>query len=132
MAVDNPDVVDIVSDDPYGRVVLTISDRLDWDDPASHLYTLQAKLNRYLAFIESGELLESRPGAAGKRVAIRVVLQHSPTVEGVGFFEQAKTIVEAAGFDFAYRVFTMFEVPPDAPVITAERAQQVIDEEGLI
>ena len=110
----------------------TISDHLDWDDPASHLYTLQAKLNRYLAFIESGELLESRPGAAGKRVAIRVVLQHSPTVEGVGFFEQAKTIVEAAGFDFAYRVFTMFEVPPDAPVITAERAQQVIDEEGLI
>jgi hypothetical protein len=131
MAVDNPDVIDIASDDPYGCVVLTISDHLGWDDPVSHLLTLQAKLNRYLAFIESSELVDSRPGAAGKRVAIQVILQHPPTVEGVRFFERAKAIVEAAGFDFAYRVFPTFDVPPDAPIITAESIQRFLDENGV-
>ncbi len=115
MAVDNPDVIDIVSDDPFGRVVLTISDHLAWDDPVSHMQILQTKLNRYLAFVESDELLESRHGAVGKRVAIEVVLQHPPTAEGVTFFGRVKPVIEGAGFDFAYRVSPMFDVSPEAP-----------------
>jgi hypothetical protein len=46
MAVDNPDVVDIISIDPSGGVVLTISDHLDWIDSISHQSILQASLSK--------------------------------------------------------------------------------------
>jgi len=51
MAVDEPGVVDIVSVDPSGCFVLTVSDHLDWSDTIAHQIVLQEKLNRYLAFI---------------------------------------------------------------------------------
>ena len=73
MAVDNPAVIDIVGIDDSGRVVLTISDHLDWTDSVAHQQTLQEKINRYLAFVESGEILDSYPLAAGKQVRVRVI-----------------------------------------------------------
>ena len=58
MSVEQPDVVDIISTDKQtGHVVLTISDHLDWSSSKQHQMILQAKFNRYLAFVESGELL---------------------------------------------------------------------------
>ncbi len=84
MAVDNPDVVDIVSIEPSGSVVLTISDHLDWLDSISHQEILQMKINRYLAFVESGEILDRYPDAQGRKVVIRVVTQFEPDVAGLG------------------------------------------------
>ena len=132
MAVDDANIVDIISDDRNGCVVLTISDHLDWSDPLFHLHTLQEKLNRYLAFVESGELLERRPEAAGRPVRICVALSHSPIAIGREFLEKAKAIVENSGVDFSYRVFPMFDVPADAPTIDADRVQRFLDEEGII
>jgi hypothetical protein len=105
MAVDNPDVVDIISIDPSGGVVLTISDHLDWIDSISHQSILQAKINRYLAFVESGEILDRYPKARGRRVVIRVVSQCEPDAEGHGFFERAKDSLAQAGFEFMWRQF---------------------------
>lgn len=85
MAVDDPNVIDILSDDPHGRVILSISDHLGWSEPLSHLSALQDKLNRYLAFIESGEILEHRPQAAEKTLAIRVELRFAPPAEERNF-----------------------------------------------
>jgi uncharacterized protein DUF6572 len=62
MSVEQTDVVDILGiDRETGHVVLTISDHLDWSDSARHQIILQKKLNRYLAFVESGEILEQIP-----------------------------------------------------------------------
>ncbi len=82
MAVDNPDVIDIVSVEQSGCVVLTISDHLEWLDSTSHQQLLQLKINRYLAFVESGEILDSYPRAAGRDVIIRVVTQFRPDAAG--------------------------------------------------
>ena len=103
MAVDDPDVVDIISIEPSGAVVLTVADHLDWIDTTAHQAVLQAKLNRYLAFIESGEILEKYPAAEGREIVICVVMKHSPDVGGFRFLEQAGGIIETAGFRFVHR-----------------------------
>ena len=60
MSVKELDVVDVISTDKEtGHVILTISDHLDWSDSIQHQTALQAKFNKYLAFVESGEILES-------------------------------------------------------------------------
>ncbi len=64
MSIEQTDLVDIISIDRMtGEVILTISDHLDWSDCGAHLLLLQSKLNRYLAFVESGEILQSYPKA---------------------------------------------------------------------
>ena len=86
MSIDQPDVVDIVSVDRMtGQVVLTISDHLDWSDSAAHQLLLQSKLNRYLAFVESGEILQSCPNAKDRLVALRVVFRFQPDEAGRAF-----------------------------------------------
>lgn len=64
--------------------MLTISDHLDWDNEQGHLRTLQEKLNLYLAFIESGELLVKYPQAAGRHRRIDVVFRVQPAGEALG------------------------------------------------
>ncbi|MGI8772162.1 MAG: DUF6572 domain-containing protein, partial [Acidobacteriaceae bacterium] len=62
MSVDHADVIDIVSiDKAAGEVVLTISDHLDWSNTVEHQTALQKKFNSYLAFTESGEILQQYP-----------------------------------------------------------------------
>lgn len=49
MSVDNPNVIDFISEQDDDKVVLTISDHLEWDDEDNnHLYLLQEKVNAYL------------------------------------------------------------------------------------
>ncbi len=105
MGVDEADTVDLMSIDPSGAIVLTVSDHLDWTDSRSHQYTLQAKLNRYLAFIESGEILQHLPDAAARQIVIRVFTICEPDADGRAFLQRAQGIIEQAGFGFEHRVF---------------------------
>lgn len=106
MTIEQIKVVDVISIDPStDEVVMTISDHLDWTDPDEHLLLLQEKLNSYLAFIESGELLRSYPKAKGKAVLIDVVFKF-PLVQGaIEFIEKATLIFGDAGFTLSARVF---------------------------
>ena len=105
MTVENPRVVDFLGvDKQSGEVVLSISDHLGWDDGNSHLLALQEKLNSYLAFVESGELLKEYPNGEGRRVRIDVVLKYRPSATGKRFLENAQATVKAAGFALEYRV----------------------------
>jgi hypothetical protein len=100
MAIDNPEVVDIVSLDSAGNVVLTVSDHLDWTDTERHPSMLQAKLNRYLAFVESGEILEACPEAKERPVMLKVLTLFEPDTSGAGFLERTRQAIEGAGFRF--------------------------------
>jgi hypothetical protein len=54
MTIEDARIVDFIGVDPVtGHVVLTITDHLPWDSD-EHVLLLQDKLNRYLAFVESG------------------------------------------------------------------------------
>lgn len=102
--------VDIVAVDPCKEIArLAISDHLRWDDPEEekeHLWLLQEKINAYLRFIEGGELYQNYPDAKGAKCEIELVAKYPLSVTGVRFFEQARSIVQAAGFELLYRVFT--------------------------
>jgi len=104
MAVDNPCVIDIVSQEPCGSFVLIISDHLDWLDSISHQRILQAKINRYLTFIKSGQILDQFPDAKDRKVAIRVVAKYEPDVAGLQFFERVKNAVAQTGLEFLWHV----------------------------
>jgi hypothetical protein len=102
MSVENPNVIDIIrSEKDGGRVTLTITDHLEWGD-GKHLLKLQDKLNKYLAFIESGEILEKYPGAQGKAVKINVACKFRPDSEGEKFLHLCRGKIAEAGFEFSY------------------------------
>jgi hypothetical protein len=106
LAVDQPKVVDLIGVDiATGEVVLTISDHLDWRDGQEHLLALQEKLNTYLAFVESGELVESYPEAKERAVGIKVLFKFRPDRLGLQFLEGAKEAIQSAGFSFRHEVF---------------------------
>jgi len=102
MAVDDFERIDIVSSDDEGSVVLIVSDHLDWSDSISHQRTLQRKLNVYLVFVKSGELLEKFPDAVGKPVVLRVVALHAPDPDGAEFLRRVRVAIEHAGLGFQH------------------------------
>ena len=106
MSVEQPDLVDVISTDTKtGHVVLTISDHLDWSDTTNHQTILQTKLNRYLAFVESGEILTRYRDAKGRPVAIKVVFKFRPDRDGWNFLAKAKAVVESAGLSLRHELF---------------------------
>ena len=101
MAVDEPKIVDFVSVDSKGnRALLTISDHLDWEDGYEHQLILQQKMNTYLLFVESGELLERFPDTKGLPV---VRFMYEPDESGLRFLERAREVVVSAGFSLSYK-----------------------------
>ncbi len=106
VSVEQSNLIDLMGiDKSSGEVVLTISDHLDWSDSRSHQKILQNKLNRYLAFVESGEILESYPESEGRSIAFKVVLKFSPDDEGRLFLAKAKEALEASGYSIRLEVF---------------------------
>ena len=107
MSIEQTEVVDIISTERMtGNVVLTISDHLDWSDSTAHQLLLQSKLNRYLAFVESGEILQSYPKAKDRPIAFTVVFKFSPDDQGRAFLAKVRPIVESAGIRFREKVST--------------------------
>lgn len=102
MTVDQTKVVDFISVDKTGSVVLTVSDHLEWSSD-DHLFQLQEKVNSYLVFIESGELLNEFPNAASRPIRIEVVCKFSPDGRGTHFLSHFRTAVAKAGFGFSCR-----------------------------
>jgi hypothetical protein len=79
-------------------VVLTVSDHLDWDDESNHLLLLEKKLNRYLAFIESGEVFEHVDVARSAPIQVNVVAKFDPPLRAREFLGHARTKFAEAGF----------------------------------
>ncbi|HEY2914426.1 MAG TPA: DUF6572 domain-containing protein [Candidatus Angelobacter sp.] len=106
MSVDQPKVIDFIGiDKTSGEVTLTITDHLDWNNSPEHQVILQDKINSYLAFIESGEILKSYPDAKGRPVAIKVMFKYKPDQEGQQFLTRAKQVIESAGFSLHHELF---------------------------
>ncbi len=104
MTVEQADKIDIISIDPTGQVILTVSDHLPWSDAVQHQLILQTKLNKYLAFIESGEILQSYPDSQGRGITIKVVFKYKPNDAGEQFMERAGDVVQSAGFTLRHEV----------------------------
>jgi hypothetical protein len=106
MSIDNDNVIDIISLEPDGKTVtLTVSDHLDWSQSDEHQRILQAKLNRYLAFVDSGELPKRYPAARGLKVQFEVMMMNRPDRAGEAFLSRAIEAFAKLGFALKSRVF---------------------------
>jgi hypothetical protein len=106
MSIEQPDVVDFVSIvRASGGVRLTISDHLDWDeDEGEHLLMLQEKINRYLGFIESGEIYERFPQARGRKITITVFGKFRLSEQARSFFRLTENLIRKAGFSLEFKL----------------------------
>lgn len=107
MAVDDPDQIDLlVTDKEKTFVRLVIADHLDWEelDEGHHLELLQNKLNRYLDFVESGELIQTRPDLQACPVIIQVAAKFPPNEEAAKFYRLAAPAVAEAGISLELEV----------------------------
>lgn len=105
MSVEQLDIVDIISINSAGKVVLTVSDHLDWSNSTAHQTLLESKLNKYLAFIESGEIFSTYPDARNRSLQIKVIFKYRPDSDALEFLARAKEIVESVGFEFKHELF---------------------------
>lgn len=104
MSVHNPHVVDAVGTDIHtDEVVLSLIDANGWGG-RDHLFSLQAKLNSYFAFIETGQLLQQYPTAQGKAVRIDVICRFEPDDAGLEFLANARAKATAANWGMTWKV----------------------------
>lgn len=103
MSVVDTDSIDAMGlDKEAKRVFLTIIDPLMWDSENLHLFTLQEKINTYLHFIESGELLKALPDGKDCDIAIELVLKHTPSDDAITFFDKTMQILFDKGIVFVF------------------------------
>jgi hypothetical protein len=84
--------------------ILTISDHLVWDDDTDHLLLLQNKLNSYVSFIESGQLVEIYPNASGRSLIIDIVCKYPLNKKGRDFIEEVEKVIEKIGIRIRIRM----------------------------
>lgn len=104
MSIKQEKIVDFIGDNEgANEVVLFITDHLPWDNSAhEHLLLLQNKINRYLAFIESGELVQVRPTAASKKKVIEVQAKYENSDIADSFYKHAKERMEGSGIELRF------------------------------
>lgn len=104
MSVEQIDKIDFISTTPEGKVELTISDHLEWNAEKNHLLILQNKINAYLDFVKSGQILENYPSAENKEISISVVMKYLPEKDALIFLNQCEKFMEKQGLEFKWKV----------------------------
>jgi hypothetical protein len=56
-----------------------------------------------MAFVESGEILESYPNARGREVVFEIFAKYPLTPAAANFVEEAGKILEEAGFELRFK-----------------------------
>ena len=104
LSVEQVNQIDMIGiDRDSGDVVLTITDHLDWSEPSdTHLRLLQAKLNAYLRFVESGELLDRYPNSKGRGIVIYLVGKFGLSGKARRFVDEASTLMGDAGIKLQF------------------------------
>ncbi|MDR1463689.1 MAG: hypothetical protein LBJ11_00100 [Oscillospiraceae bacterium] len=101
MSLENTLSVDYVSTNA-DYVRCSIVDDWNWNDVKKHLAVLQEKLNNYLMFIESGQLLTSYPNAKGKKIVISIFFKEVLTKETESFLSFVEKRLTSSGYKLEY------------------------------
>jgi len=105
MSLDNFEVVDAIGTEiGTDTVVLSIMDSWDWSDQREHLAALQAKLNSYFGFVESGQIYDTYPQAARKSLRIDIVGRYSMPEAGLRFLEKASAVASRLNLTITHRM----------------------------
>ena len=108
MSVDEPNLIDITAiDHEKGETLLVIADHLPWrivePDPlyteGDHLQMLQAKVYRYVDFIDSGELLQTFAKSAGTTPVILIKFLHPLSANAANLVSNLRRHLGPMGID---------------------------------
>lgn len=102
MSVTDRNKIDVISTNPEGKVVLTISDHLVWDEENKHLLVLQDKINDYLDVLQSDQIYEIYPDALGKQIIVQAVFEYLPNKTGEEFLIKVGQFLKSNGYEFSY------------------------------
>jgi hypothetical protein len=106
MSLDDLEVVDAVgTEKDNGTIALTIFDAWDWDDQMEHLLALQAKLNSYFAFVESGQIYEAYPSAVGRTLRIDVISRYPVPDVALTFLEDAAAVASQLNIAITHQIY---------------------------
>lgn len=87
----------------FKRVYVGIFDDLNWDDEAKHFALLTKKIDRYMQYIRSGQLLTAYPAVRGYPVIFEYVAMRPMTRSAETFWKSRENIIRASGFDVRCR-----------------------------
>lgn len=82
----------------FKRVYVGLFDDLDWRDEKEHQDLLTKKIDRYIRYIRSGQLLLSYPKVRGYEIVVEYVSMHPMTSSGVEFWKSRERVLADAGY----------------------------------
>lgn len=89
--LEKPGVLDAFAyDERTDRVMLAMFESRPWTGGDAQAFQLQEKLNAYASFILDGEMQESFPELAKKRVCIQLRTYHEPDDRTLGFLKMVR------------------------------------------
>lgn len=105
MSLRNPDVIDAIRQVPdSGTLVLSLFDDTDWQHSAEHWDLLCEKVDRYLAFLVSGEVFDHWKGNDVDAFVIDVAFLHEPPAPIASALELSQNFVASLGFTMLWRM----------------------------
>lgn len=104
MSIEQSDKIDFISTTKLGKVQLTISDHLEWNDEEIHLLILQKKINAYLDFIQNDQIYKDYPNAKNRELKISVAMKYEPTENSLKTLENFKNFIAEQGIEFDWNL----------------------------
>jgi hypothetical protein len=100
VALEDSDTVDLITESGEGEIVLVMSEVRPWDGSRERLEQLAAKVETYLAFVESGQLVEQHPEAEGRPLHIRLDTLERPDAEAANALTQIERMLAERSIRF--------------------------------
>ncbi len=88
------------------KVMLTISDHLDWKDEEHHLLSLQEKINSYIQFIESGQIYDSYPDSLNRKIVIDIICKYDFPKIGIEFLDKIKPLLRSLNIGLKHSILS--------------------------
>jgi hypothetical protein len=109
--VEDPGVVDVVTQKPTGGFELIMVESRPWTDPlAERVQQILAKIETYLSFAFDGQMAEMYPDSVGVGLSIRLDCVEEPGEDARAAIEKVAAAVERQGVQFVVSV-----LPPESP-----------------
>ena len=98
--IHNPRVVDLIRPDREGGVELLMLETRPWGSDPDQLSQLEAKLNAYLGYVQTGALARDYPQYAGARVRFRLECSAPPSGEAARMLTAMREFCSSDGIAF--------------------------------
>ncbi len=104
MSIQDENIIDIIQVNEADKIVrLIATDHLPWGgDDNQHLYQIQEKVNSYLKYIESSQLISDYPHVEGFKTLIQIHGKYDRPELAVDFYGKMRNFLQKNGYDVQF------------------------------